>query len=80
VPPRRFGAEPVSRAMTRKVETCSESEPVASIMKSMTAGTFRHLPVIDQEKLVGLVSSGDIVKHRVYETEAVAMRDDLMTA
>ncbi len=51
-------------------------------MKRMTAGRFRHLPAIDQEKLVGLVSSSDIVKHRVYETEgeAVAMRDDLMTA
>jgi CBS domain-containing protein len=74
--------ESVSRAMTRKVETCNENEPVASIMERMTAGKFRHLPVIDQGRLVGLVSIGDIVKHRVdeIEGEAVAMRDYIMTA
>src|SRR6516162_9176753 len=74
--------EPVSRTMTRKVETCSESESVASIMERMTAGKFRHLPVVDQGRLVGLVSIGDIVKHRVHEMErdSVAMRDYIMTA
>jgi CBS domain-containing protein len=74
--------EPVSRAMTRKVETCNEGESVASIMERMTAGKFRHLPVIDQGRLVGLVSIGDIVKHRVdeMERESVAMRDYIMTA
>jgi CBS domain-containing protein len=68
--------------MTRKVETCNESESVASIMERMTAGKFRHLPVIDQGRLVGLVSIGDIVKHRVDEMErdSVAMRDYIMTA
>ena len=74
--------EPVSRTMTRKVETCNESETVASIMERMTAGKFRHLPVVDQGRLVGLVSIGDIVKHRVHEmeSESVAMRDYIMTA
>ena len=74
--------EQVSRTMTRKVETCSESESVASIMERMTAGKFRHLPVVDQGRLVGLVSIGDIVKHRVHEMErdSVAMRDYIMTA
>jgi CBS domain-containing protein len=74
--------EPVSRTMTRKVETCGESESVASIMERMTAGKFRHLPVVDQGRLVGLVSIGDIVKHRVHEMErdSVAMRDYIMTA
>jgi CBS domain-containing protein len=74
--------EPVSGTMTRKVETCNESESVASIMERMTAGKFRHLPVIDQGRLVGLVSIGDIVKHRVDEMErdSVAMRDYIMTA
>jgi CBS domain-containing protein len=64
------------------VETCNESESVASIMERMTAGKFRHLPVIDQGRLVGLVSIGDIVKHRVDEMErdSVAMRDYIMTA
>ena len=68
--------------MTRKVETCNESEPVVSIMERMTAGKFRHLPVVDQGRLIGLVSIGDIVKHRVQEMEreSVAMRDYIMTA
>jgi CBS domain-containing protein len=74
--------EQVSRTMTRKVETCNESETVASIMERMTAGKFRHLPVVDQGRLVGVVSIGDIVKHRVHEVESdsVAMRDYIMTA
>jgi CBS domain-containing protein len=74
--------EPVSHAMTRKVETCNESETVASIMERMTAGKFRHMPVVDQGRLVGVVSIGDIVKHRVMEMErdSVAMRDYIMTA
>ena len=74
--------EPVSRTMTRKVETCGEGETVANLMERMTAGKFRHMPVVDQGRLVGLVSIGDIVKHRVQEMERelVAMRDYIMTA
>jgi CBS domain-containing protein len=74
--------EPVSRTMTRKVETCSEGETVSSIMERMTAGKFRHMPVVDQGRLVGIVSIGDIVKHRLreMERESVAMRDYIMTA
>jgi CBS domain-containing protein len=74
--------EPVSRTMTRKVETCTESETVASIMERMTAGKFRHMPVVEKGRLVGVVSIGDIVKHRLQEMEreSVAMRDYIMTA
>jgi CBS domain-containing protein len=74
--------EQVSGTMTRKVETCNESESVANIMERMTAGKFRHMPVVDQGRLVGVVSIGDIVKHRVQEMErdSVAMRDYIMTA
>ena len=74
--------EPVSGTMTRKVVTCNENETVASIMERMTAGKFRHVPVVDQGRLMGLVSIGDIVKHRVHEMErdSVAMRDYIMTA
>ena len=74
--------EPVSRTMTRRVETCGEGETVANLMERMTAGKFRHMPVVDQGRLVGLVSIGDIVKHRVQEMEreSVAMRDYIMTA
>ena len=74
--------QPVSQTMTRKVETCTEGETVVSIMERMTAGKFRHMPVVDQGRLVGVVSIGDIVKHRVHEMEreSVAMRDYIMTA
>ena len=74
--------EPVSGTMTRKVETCNESETVSNIMERMTAGKFRHMPVVDQGRLVGVVSIGDIVKHRLHEMEreSVAMRDYIMTA
>jgi CBS domain-containing protein len=48
----------------------------------MTAGKFRHMPVVAQGRLVGVVSIGDIVRHRVQEMEreSVAMRDYIMTA
>jgi len=74
--------QPVSRTMTRKVETCSEGEAVSSIMERMTAGKFRHMPVVEQGRLAGIVSIGDIVKHRLQEMEreSVAMRDYIMTA
>lgn len=73
---------PVSRTMTRRVETCSEGEAVSSIMERMTAGKFRHLPVVDQGRLAGIISIGDVVKHRVHEMEheSRAMRDYIQTA
>ena len=74
--------DPVNRVMTRKVSTCTEGEAVASIMERMTEGKFRHLPVVDQGRLVGLISIGDVVKHRVAEMEhdSAAMRDYILTA
>ena len=74
--------EPVSRTMTRKVESCNESETVSQIMQRMTEGKFRHMPVVDQGQVVGVVSIGDIVKYRLreMERESTAMRDYIMTA
>jgi CBS domain-containing protein len=74
--------EPVSRLMTRKVSTCNESETVSAIMERMTSGKFRHVPVVDQGRLVGIVSIGDVVKHRLHEMEheSAAMRDYILTA
>ena len=74
--------EPVSRTMTRRVETCNERETVANIMERMTVGKFRHLPVVDQGRVVGMLSIGDIVKHRVQEMEreSAAMREYITTA
>ncbi|MBR0715087.1 CBS domain-containing protein [Bradyrhizobium liaoningense] len=74
--------EPVSSVMTRKVVSCKETDTVAEIMDTMTNGKFRHLPVIDNGMVVGLISIGDIVKWRVreYETEQEALRDYIKTA
>ena len=74
--------EPVSSVMTRKVVTCRETDTVAELMETMTTGKFRHLPVVDNGKVVGLISIGDIVKRRVqeYETEQEALRDYIKTA
>jgi CBS domain-containing protein len=75
-------AEPVSQTMTRKVETCNESEPISNIMQRMTDGKFRHVPVVDQGRLVGIVSIGDVVNHRLQEMEleSTAMREYISTA
>ncbi len=74
--------EAVSNAMTRRVISCRETDTVAEIMEMMTSGKFRHLPVVENNKLVGLISIGDVVKWRVreYETEQEALRDYIKTA
>ena len=74
--------EPVSEVMTRKVVSCQESDTVAGIMEMMTTGKFRHLPVVEGERVVGLISIGDIVKWRVreYETEQEALQTYIKTA
>jgi CBS domain-containing protein len=74
--------EPVSVVMTRKVVSCREKDTVSSIMERMTTGKFRHLPVVEDDKVVGLISIGDIVKWRVkeFENEQEALRDYIKTA
>jgi CBS domain-containing protein len=78
----RILEEPVSAVMTRKVVSCRESDTVSAIMEMMTIGKFRHLPVVEDGKVVGLISIGDIVKRRVqeYEAEQEALRDYIKTA
>ena len=61
--------EPVSAVMTRKVVSCRESDTVSGLMEMMTLGKFRHLPVVEDGKVVGLISIGDVVKRRVQEYE-----------
>ena len=74
--------EPVSRIMTRKVSTCTEGETMSSIMERMTEGKFRHVPGRRPGRVVGIVSIGDVVKHRLQEMErdSAAMRDYILTA
>jgi CBS domain-containing protein len=74
--------EAVSEVMTRKVVSCRQSDTVGAIMERMTTGKFRHLPVVEGERVVGLISIGDIVKWRVqeYENEQEALRQYIKTA
>jgi len=69
--------ERVSQVMTRDVKTCSEDDTIEDLMGRMTTGKFRHMPAVKQEKLIGIVSIGDVVKNRVEEIEheAKALRD-----
>ncbi|HVZ51230.1 MAG TPA: CBS domain-containing protein [Pseudolabrys sp.] len=73
---------PVAQVMTRNVMTCAENDTVSDIMEQMTAGKFRHLPVVHEGRLVGLVSIGDVVKQHVeeIERESEAMRDYIRSA
>jgi CBS domain-containing protein len=73
-------AKQVSDVMTHHVETCEPNETVAHAMARMTAGRYRHLPVLVDGALVGMVSIGDLVKHRVkeMELETGVLRDALI--
>jgi CBS domain-containing protein len=73
---------PIAQVMTRKVSTCAECDTVSAIMEQMTAGKFRHVPVVDREQLIGIISIGDVVKHRLgeMERESEALRDYIQTA
>ena len=75
-------AEPLSQVMTRKVVTCSPSDSVGVLMELMTVGKFRHLPVIEHDQVIGIISIGDVVKHRLQEIEqeSAALRDYIQTA
>ena len=72
----------VGEVMTRNVETCGENDSCASVMERMTVGKFRHLPVLTNGRLVGLISIGDVVKQRVdeIERESEAMREYIRSA
>ena len=75
-------AEPVERYMTRDVVTCTRQAPINKLMEIMTVQKFRHVPVVEDGRLAGIVSIGDIVKQRVAEIEAEqqALRDYIATA
>jgi CBS domain-containing protein len=67
----------VSDLMTKSVVICSRESTISDLMKLMTQRRIRHLPVVENGKLVGVISIGDIVKHRLAEMqlEADVMRD-----
>ncbi len=65
----RVLSTPLSTVMTRAVVTCSESETINEVMTRMTRGRFRHLPVVDGDRLTGIISIGDVVKARIEQVE-----------
>lgn len=73
---------PVDAVMTAPAITVGRAEPVIGALSLMTRRRIRHLPVVEDGRLVGLVSIGDLVKYRIdrIEAEAAAMRDYIQSA
>jgi CBS domain-containing protein len=74
--------DPVSRHMTPKVITVSRDDTIEHVMQTMTAGRFRHLPVVENARLIGIISIGDVVKRHVnaLDSERQALREYISTA
>ena len=68
--------------MTTKVVTCTTLSAINDLMETMTTGKFRHVPIVEDGRLLGIVSIGDMVKYRVaeIENETRALRDYIATA
>ncbi len=73
--------DPVSQTMTANVISCQETSTLDELMEIMTQGRFRHVPVIEDGALVGIVSIGDVVKNHIAEVEmeVTAMRGYFVT-
>jgi CBS domain-containing protein len=82
----KHGAEALRKlaveCMTARVITCLPEETIHDVMQKMTSGRFRHLPVVEDGKLAGIVSIGDVVKRRIEEVEREAeqIREYIATA
>lgn len=74
--------KPVAEVMTSPPVTVEPSTPVLSALALMTRRRIRHLPVVQDGRMVGFVSIGDLVKYRIdkVESEAAAMRDYIQMA
>jgi CBS domain-containing protein len=73
---------PISELMTKTVVVCSPEDLITNVMKLMTQRRVRHVPVMDGDQLVGIVSIGDVLKHRLGElqVEADVLRDYAVAA
>jgi predicted transcriptional regulator len=61
--------------MTRNLITCTPDDPADSVLEKMTAGRFRHMPVMQGAKMIGIISIGDVVAARISE---LAMEKDAL--
>jgi CBS domain-containing protein len=75
-------ASPASTQMSRQVVTATETDTVETVMGRMSQGRFRHMPVVRDGRLIGVVSIGDIVKRKIEqaEREAAEIRNYIATA
>ena len=75
--PEALLAAPVSTIMTKTVITCGRDTSVSQLMEQMTRYRIRHIPIVEDNVLVGIVSIGDVVKRKIEETEqeAIALRE-----
>jgi CBS domain-containing protein len=64
--------EQAADIMTRQVTTCTTADTLDHLMVTMTSGRFRHVPVVEGGRLVGIVSIGDVVKRHIAEVEMEA--------
>lgn len=64
----------VEDVMTKTVEVCSPSETLLSVLQRMTAGRFRHMPVVDGATVMGMLTVGDVVNFRLTELEHEALQ------
>ncbi len=71
-----------SRHMTPKVTTVTRDDTIDHVMQTMTEGRFRHIPVVEEGRLIGIVSIGDVVKRHVsaLDSERQALREYIATA
>lgn len=65
-------SDQAAKHMTKTVVTCRRRDTIDEVMEMMTRGRFRHVPVVDDGKLSGIISIGDVVKHRMAEVEREA--------
>ena len=72
----------VSQFMTKTVVTTDEDQSVIDVVRAMSAGRFRHMPVVVEGRIVGIVSVGDAIKYRLEQMEAEqsALREYIATA
>ena len=68
-------ADTVDDYMTRELVTCTRADKTDSVLQKMTEGRFRHMPVVEDGKLIGLISLGDVVKSRLSE---ISMEKDAL--
>ena len=78
----RLPTIPISELMTKAVVVCSPEDSIIDVMKLMTRRRIRHVPVKDGDQLVGIISIGDVLKHRLGELqlEADVLRDYAVAA